>query len=48
MLAVSVIERESNLRIDVLLQEAKLSKFMDYNIYLKCENLQYTGRYMNT
>ncbi|KAL0869047.1 hypothetical protein ABMA27_007364 [Loxostege sticticalis] len=23
--------------------EAKLSKFMDYNIYLKCENLQYTG-----
>ncbi|XP_026314658.1 uncharacterized protein LOC113226297 isoform X2 [Hyposmocoma kahamanoa] len=23
--------------------ESKLSKFMDYNIYLKCENLQYTG-----
>ncbi|XP_060805109.1 L-threonine ammonia-lyase [Amyelois transitella] len=23
--------------------EAKLSKHMDYNIYLKCENLQYTG-----
>ncbi|XP_028176540.1 uncharacterized protein LOC114364549 [Ostrinia furnacalis] len=23
--------------------EAKLSKFMDYNLYLKCENLQYTG-----
>ncbi|KAJ8723855.1 hypothetical protein PYW07_007835 [Mythimna separata] len=23
--------------------EAKVSKYMDYNIYLKCENLQYTG-----
>ncbi|CAD0203965.1 unnamed protein product [Chrysodeixis includens] len=23
--------------------EAKISKFMDYNIYLKCENLQYSG-----
>ncbi|XP_022817783.1 uncharacterized protein LOC111350432 [Spodoptera litura] len=23
--------------------EAKISKYMDYNIYLKCENLQYTG-----
>ncbi|CAG9132859.1 unnamed protein product [Plutella xylostella] len=25
--------------------EAKLSKFTDYNIYLKCENLQFTGSY---
>ncbi|KAG6455484.1 hypothetical protein O3G_MSEX009221 [Manduca sexta] len=23
--------------------EAKLSKYMDYDLYLKCENLQYTG-----
>ncbi|XP_026743292.1 uncharacterized protein LOC113504970 [Trichoplusia ni] len=23
--------------------EAKISKYMDYNIYLKCENLQYSG-----
>ncbi|CAB3249277.1 unnamed protein product [Arctia plantaginis] len=23
--------------------EAKMTKFMDYNVYLKCENLQYTG-----
>lgn len=28
----------------IYFQEAKISKYMDYNIYLKCENLQYTGR----
>lgn len=32
--------------LHIILQEAKISKQMDYNIYFKCENLQYTGRYL--
>ncbi|XP_037876286.1 L-threonine ammonia-lyase [Bombyx mori] len=37
------VERIESGIIHTPLCEAKLSKHMDYNIYLKCENLQYTG-----
>ncbi|XP_047536694.1 L-threonine ammonia-lyase-like [Vanessa atalanta] len=36
-------ERIENGIIHTPLCEAKICKFMDYNIYLKCDNLQYTG-----
>ncbi|XP_063538963.1 L-threonine ammonia-lyase-like [Cydia strobilella] len=37
------IENIEGTVIHTPLCEAKISKYMDYNIYLKCENLQYTG-----
>ncbi|CAG4957490.1 unnamed protein product [Colias eurytheme] len=37
------VERIDDGIIHTPLCEAKISKYMDYNIYLKCENLQYTG-----
>ncbi|XP_050354429.1 L-threonine ammonia-lyase-like isoform X2 [Nymphalis io] len=36
-------ERIENGIIHTPLCEAKICKYMDYNIYLKCDNLQYTG-----
>ncbi|XP_045776865.1 L-threonine ammonia-lyase-like isoform X1 [Maniola jurtina] len=36
-------ERIENGVIHTPLCEAKISKYMDYKIYLKCDNLQYTG-----
>ncbi|XP_072929807.1 L-threonine ammonia-lyase-like [Epargyreus clarus] len=37
------VERIEDGIIHTPLCEAKISKYMDYDIYLKCENLQYTG-----